>query len=147
MSNKSEHSIQNQIRLALSEYGICLRLNSGKAYGGKRIWDNRRGNYILTDLRTIALCPKGTPDILFIGANGVVAFIEVKDDKGKTREEQKDFISLVKSYGYRAGVARSVGDALNICGISPTFSVENRCLFCGEIIPEGRIVCPNCERG
>ena len=23
---------------------------------------------------------------------------------------------------------------------------DNRCVFCGEIIPEGRMVCPNCER-
>lgn len=23
---------------------------------------------------------------------------------------------------------------------------DNRCVFCGEIIPEGRQVCPNCER-
>lgn len=23
----------------------------------------------------------------------------------------------------------------------------DRCVFCGEIIPEGRMVCPNCENG
>lgn len=23
---------------------------------------------------------------------------------------------------------------------------ENRCLYCGEIIPEGRQVCPSCEK-
>jgi hypothetical protein len=93
------------------------------------------------------LCPTGTPDLLFIGENGVVAFIEVKDDKGKTRKEQSDFISLVKSYGYRAGVARSVDDALNIIGVSSTPFADNRCLFCGEIIPEGRQICWKCERG
>ena len=25
--------------------------------------------------------------------------------------------------------------------------MENRCIVCGEIIPEGREVCPNCEAG
>lgn len=25
--------------------------------------------------------------------------------------------------------------------------MDNRCVCCGEIIPEGRMVCPNCERG
>lgn len=25
-------------------------------------------------------------------------------------------------------------------------AVENRCICCGEIIPEGRMVCPICER-
>lgn len=24
---------------------------------------------------------------------------------------------------------------------------ENRCVCCGEIVPEGRMVCPNCENG
>lgn len=24
--------------------------------------------------------------------------------------------------------------------------MENKCVFCGEIIPEGRQVCPNCEK-
>lgn len=24
---------------------------------------------------------------------------------------------------------------------------DNRCLFCGAIIPEGRQICPTCERG
>lgn len=22
---------------------------------------------------------------------------------------------------------------------------ENKCICCGEVIPEGRIICPNCE--
>ena len=113
--SKSEHTIQDEIRLALSQYGIVLRLNSGKAYGGTRIWDKRYG-YILKDIRPIALCGKGTPDLLFIGANGQVAFIEVKDDKGKAREDQKRFLAMVKQYGYKAGIARNVNDALNIIG-------------------------------
>ena len=24
---------------------------------------------------------------------------------------------------------------------------DNRCIFCGVIIPEGRLVCPTCEKG
>ena len=24
--------------------------------------------------------------------------------------------------------------------------MDNKCVSCGEIIPEGRMVCPNCER-
>ena len=114
----TEHKIQDSIRLALSQHGIVLRLNSGKAYGGNRVWDNRRQEYILTDLRPIALCVKGTPDLLFIGADGKVAFIEVKDDKGRAREDQKRFLSIVQQYGYRAGIARSVEDALNIIGVT-----------------------------
>ena len=115
--SKSEHRIQDEIRLALSEYGIVLRLNAGKAYGGKRIFDNRRDQYILTNLRTIALCPPGTPDLLFIGSNGQVAFIEVKDEKGKVREDQKRFLEVMKGFGYWCGIARTPKDALNIIGV------------------------------
>lgn len=25
--------------------------------------------------------------------------------------------------------------------------MEDRCICCGEVIPEGRMVCPNCEAG
>lgn len=25
--------------------------------------------------------------------------------------------------------------------------MENRCIICGVVIPEGRQVCPNCENG
>ena len=114
---KTEHRIQDEIRLALSPYGIVLRLNSGKAYGGKRIFDSKRNQYILTNLRMIALCPPGTPDLLFIGSNGQVAFIEVKDQKGKTREDQRHFLEIMREYGYRCGVARTPEDALNIIGV------------------------------
>lgn len=114
---KTEHRIQDEIRVALSEYGLVLRLNSGKAYGGKRMFDHRRKQYILTDLRTIMLCPAGTSDLLFIGENGQVAFIEVKDNKGKVGEDQKRFLTVIRKYGYRCGVARSVEDALKIIGV------------------------------
>lgn len=115
--SKSEHRIQDEIRIALSRHGIVLRLNSGKAYGGNRVWDNRRNQYILTNIRPIALCGKGTPDLLFIGENGKVAFIECKDEKGRIRAEQTQFIEVVQKYGYRAGVARSADDALKIIGV------------------------------
>lgn len=23
--------------------------------------------------------------------------------------------------------------------------MDNTCIFCGEVIPEGRMLCPNCE--
>ena len=32
-----------------------------------------------------------------------------------------------------------------MAAIEPFYS-SDRCIFCGEIVPEGRIVCPNCEK-
>ena len=111
--SKSEHRIQDEIRLALSEHGVVLRLNSGKFWQGRRVWSNEFQQYVLTDLRPVQGCPPGTSDLLFIGKN-TISFIECKDDKGKPRPEQERFITAVRSYGHRAGVARSVEDALNI---------------------------------
>lgn len=114
---KSESLIQNEIRLALSDYGIVLRLNSGKAWNGKRIWDNTIQQYVLTELRAIALCPEGTPDLLFLGEDGTVAFIECKNLKGKAKEKQEQFIKIMNQYGIKAGIARSVDDAMAIIGL------------------------------
>ena len=112
--SKSEHRIQDEIRLALSHHGIVIRLNSGRAYGGNRVWDPKRNQYILTDIRPIALAVKGTPDLLFLGENGNVVFIEVKDDKGRVRPEQQRFIEIMHNMGIKAGVCRSVEDALEL---------------------------------
>ena len=114
---KSESLIQNEIRLALSRHGIVLRLNSGKAWNGKRMWDNNIQQYVLTELRAIALCPTGTPDLLFLGEDGTVAFIECKTLKGKAKEAQERFIKIMHLYGIKAGIARSAEDALAIIGL------------------------------
>jgi hypothetical protein len=99
----TEQEIQNQIRLKLSEYGIVLRLNVGT-------FQTKDGRYISNGL------PPGTPDLLFIGKNGV-AFIEVKRPGGKTSQNQENFIKILQNLGQRAGVAHSAAEALNIADI------------------------------
>lgn len=113
--SKSEHRRQDEIRLALSSHGIVLRLNSGTFWQGKRVWSDEFQQYVLIDLRIVQGCPEGTSDLLYIG-NNTIAFIECKDDKGKLRPEQEKFINVIKSYGHKAGVARSPEDALRIIG-------------------------------
>lgn len=116
--SKPEHRIQQEIQLSLSEHGIVLRLNSGKFWQGKRIWSNEFQQFVLINLRPIQGCPEGTPDLLFLGENGDIAFIECKDDKGKTRDKQDKFINVMHGCGIRAGVARNVEDALKIIGVT-----------------------------
>jgi hypothetical protein len=116
--SKSEHFIQDEIRLGLSPYGIVLRLNSGKFWQGKRVWSNEFNQFILINLRPIQGCPEGTPDLIFLGENGNVAFIECKDDKGKARDKQDKFLNIMHRYGIRANIARSVEDALKIIGVT-----------------------------
>jgi hypothetical protein len=111
--SKSEHLIQDEIRLALSQHGLVFRTNAGQAWGGKYTNLPGIGNVVINP-RKIELLPKGFSDLFFVGTDGRVAFIECKDDKGTLRPEQEKFLKLMKSYGHRAGVARSVEDALKI---------------------------------
>lgn len=113
---KSENRVQSEIRLALSPYGIVLRLNSGKFWQGRRVWSNEFQQYVLIDLRPVQGCPEGTPDLLFLGENSNVAFVECKNQKGKAREKQERFIEIMHQYGIKADLARSVEDALKIIG-------------------------------
>ena len=114
---KSEHRIQDEIRLALSEYGIVLRLNSGKFWQGRRVWSNEFKQYVLVDVRPVMGCPEGTSDLLFLGEGGKVAFVECKNQSGKAREKQKKFIEIMQTFDIQAGIARSVEDALKMIGV------------------------------
>lgn len=112
--NKSESRIQNEIRLALSEYGVVLRLNSGKFWQGERVWSKEFNQYVLVNLRPVQGCPEGTSDLLFLGENNNVAFVECKTKKGVAREKQKRFIEIMRNYGIKADLARSPEEALKI---------------------------------
>ena len=114
--NKSESRIQNEIRLALSEYGIVLRLNSGKFWQGERVWSKEFNQYVLVNLRAVIGCPEGTPDLLFLGEENNVTFLECKTKKGAAREKQKRFLEIMHRYGIKADLARSTEEALKIIG-------------------------------
>lgn len=109
----TEHELQNRIRVALSEYGMVFRTNAGTFWQGKRIWSRELSQPVLAELQKIEGLPEGFPDLLFIDERGC-AFIEVKAANGRLRKEQKNFLDRVQAMGLRAGVARSVEDAINI---------------------------------
>ena len=109
----TEHELQNRIRVALSQYGIVFRTNAGTFWQGKRVWSRELQETVIAQPQAIEGLPKGFSDLLFIDRNGC-AFIEVKTPRGKVREAQEKFINLMRSYGHRAGVARSVEDAVDI---------------------------------
>jgi hypothetical protein len=109
-----ERRIQSEIQLAASAGG-----------GPARLWRNNVG--ALRDQRgqlvRYGLCP-GSSDL--IGLRTVVVTpdmvgqrialfcaVEVKD-RGRPTEQQQAFINLVQQAGGRAGIARSVPDALSI---------------------------------
>lgn len=102
---KTEHTIQNEIRVALTENGYTVfRANVGKV-------KTADGRWFDTGL------PKGHPDLYGFRPDGKVFYIEVKNANGRVRPEQKQFIKTVKARGALAGIARSVEDALDIVGV------------------------------
>lgn len=102
MNIKSEHEIQNEILLALSKSGATVcRSNAGKVK--------------TKDGRTIALFPKGWPDITgFRHSDGKMILIECKNQRGRLRDDQKQFDEFISQYPVLYGVARSSEDALEI---------------------------------
>ena len=111
---KLEKNIQADIEIALGKYGRTFRTNAGMFYGGKKIHSDYYGQDILVNLRYIKGLPEGFSDLLYVGDNGKIAFIECKTLTGKKRKQQEVFINLMKSLGYAAGFVRSVEDALEL---------------------------------
>lgn len=98
----TESLIQNKIRVGLSKTGHAVfRANVGKV----RTAD---GRYFDTGL------PRGFSDLFGFRPDGQIFFIEVKNENGKLRPEQKIFIEQMRKRGALAGVARSVEDAMEI---------------------------------
>ncbi|EPT81711.1 TPA: VRR-NUC domain-containing protein [Streptococcus agalactiae] len=98
----TESLIQNKIRVALSQAGyMVFRANVGKV-------KTADGRFFDTGL------PKGFCDLFGFKPNGQIFFIEVKNETGRIRPEQKNFMEVMASKGALAGVARSVEDALKI---------------------------------
>ena len=97
-----EADIQNKIRFALNEYAVMFRVNSGKV----RMAD---GRYFDTGV------PNGFSDLCgFRKSDGKAIFIEVKNEKGRLRDSQKQFLETVKKYDVIAGVCRSAEEAIEL---------------------------------
>jgi len=108
-----ESDIQNQIRIALSKYGLPFRTNSGEFYQGERIYSVQFKQDVLINLRRVSGLPKGFTDLLYIGKDNI-AFIECKTHTGRVRPEQTKFMEQMRKLHHHAGIARSAEDAIEI---------------------------------
>lgn len=109
-----EHRLMNEIMVALSEHGSVFRMNAGDFWQGRRVYSKEFSQPALIELRRVLGLPKGFSDLLFIGKDKNIAFIEVKTKIGHTTEEQNNFLLHMREAGYKAGVARSINEALKI---------------------------------
>lgn len=111
-----ENKIMQEIRLKVSQEcpGIVLRLNSGKAFGGDKIINTPQYGRVLTSPRAVALCPPGTPDLVYFGPGGQTVFLEVKAPAGKVREAQERFLKVIHNYGFTAAIVRSADEAVSV---------------------------------
>lgn len=98
----SEHELQNEIRLALSDSCVLFRINVGGAYTEDGRWFSSG-------------VPKGYSDLSGVRrSDGRAVFIEVKTPTGRIRPEQRDFIVAMQKCGALAGFARSIEEAKRI---------------------------------
>ena len=118
----TEADVQNSIRLKLSELGYFTeRINVGSGYlVPKGLMDKikRLCPQLKPELDKISYfstgAVKGRSDVSAI-KDGKIAFLEIKNEVGRPSPEQLKFIEVMqKRYGCRAGIARSVDDALKI---------------------------------
>ena len=98
----AETNIMNAIMVALSAAGCLMwRQNTG----AMRDPSSRLVRY--------GLCT-GSSDLVGVAHDGVFLAVEVKTPTGRVSPAQTAFIAAVRRHGGRAGVARSVEDALAI---------------------------------
>lgn len=119
MSNQ-ETNLQREIMLELSKYGMVIRQQSGKF----RVIDNLEAviKYgAKPKIRYIKCGFTGISDLQFLSDDGnLTVFIETKTETGVVSEEQEKFINFInskKSKHLKAGVARSIDEALKLIGV------------------------------
>lgn len=112
-----ETKIQNLILIALSQAGCTVwRVETAGAWVGRQI--HKDGSTVtLANARMFTTgLVKGGSDIIGISPDGRFLAVEVKTARGRVSPEQQRFIDAVNRAGGIAGVARSVGDAIELIG-------------------------------
>lgn len=122
----NEHDLQSLIRVALSTEGTFFRSNVGTGWTGDTVIKQQNGDIFIKKARPFSSgMVVGFPDIFgavpvtitpdMVGQTvAIFAGIEVKTPTGRIRPEQQHFIDFMRSIGARAGIARSIEQAVNI---------------------------------
>lgn len=100
----SELEIQQTFRKRLYYAAPAVRVVAVPNAGRRTQWEARRA-------KQEGMAP-GFPDVMVIGPDGLVAFIEFKAAKGRISETQREWIDLLCRYTFPATVARSADEAI-----------------------------------
>lgn len=104
---QSERMVQRDIRDYLTAKGfISVHVPNGAQLAGGASSRARQMNALKGD----GLLP-GFPDIIVLGTNARVGFMEVKNEGGKQNENQKAVQAWMERDGHKYAVVRSVDDA------------------------------------
>ena len=104
MLKDNESGLVYAIMRELGTHGAVFRTNSGSVK--------------LPNGKTFRGLPKGFSDIMFIRPDGQACFVEAKVKPNKAAPEQWAFIEKMIALNCRAGVAYSVNEAVEICGLA-----------------------------
>ncbi len=106
---KSETALQNEIRLELGKHkNVRLFRNNVGQIGGLS-FGLCVGSSDLIGFQSVTVTPE------MVGQKiAVFTAIEVKTDKGKVSPAQTKFTEMVKSFGGKSAIVRSVDDAVSV---------------------------------
>jgi hypothetical protein len=120
----AEHRLQNEIRNALAGKCLLFRVNVGQAWTGSKVDRLPGGRVLIHDARPFSTgLPPGfadtfglvqtiiTPDMVGQTIGQFLAG-EIKTEDGRVSPKQAAFLQAIQTNGGRAGVWRSVDDAL-----------------------------------
>lgn len=97
--SRSETEISKSIALAMQKLGFTvIRIQSGVIKSGNRF---------------IHLAPKGVPDRICLGKNGLTIWFEIKKPNGELSDEQIAWHENAKSMGHHVFTVHSVEEAIN----------------------------------
>jgi hypothetical protein len=100
----TESRLVFEVMRELGKFGAVFRCN--------------RGSIKLPNGKRFNALPEGFADVMLIRSDGAACFVEVKVKPNKPTDKQTAFINKMRELNCPAGVAYSVAEAAQICGIT-----------------------------